>query len=198
MAAPAVGIAAVKYGWEAAGRASGRDSNSVLCSSACWTATFLFSSPERGAVDTTFAAKEETEQSKLAALWIGFSGVLILDSAMLSALSTSGFDHLRPLFLDRAASPLARHLRGWRVWMSFCANVGWCPGSPSLVAGFPGQLSRGCCFGSWLQPKEVCLERALEFELCSIQNFSYRSSRSYLNVLLYLPGGTLGGGSAIG
>ena len=96
-------------------------------------------------MDTTLAAKEEKERSKLAALWIGLAGVLAMDSAMLSALSTSGFDHLRPLFLGRAASTLARHLRGWRVWMSFCAIVGWHPGAPSLeqLLDFLASLAEG-------------------------------------------------------
>ena len=84
----------------------------------------------------TVGAMRIKARAKLASLWLGFANILRHDSDILRACSRTLGDtcdtRLKPLFLDRAASTLAKHLRGWRLWISCCANQGLRPGAPSL------------------------------------------------------------------
>ena len=91
-------------------------------------------------------SKEDLERERVAGLWIGFADDLGDDSQLLDATSGLETQSLEPLFLDRAPSRLKKHLRGWKLWVSFCAPLKWRPGSPSLpeLLDCLYSLSQGC------------------------------------------------------
>ena len=90
-------------------------------------------------------------------------------------------------------------LGGWRVWISFCANVGCRPGSPSLeqLRDFLASLAEGAVLDRGRSRKRSALSvlsgltfAAFKFQLSELEKLPR-------NVLLCLPGGTPGSGSAI-
>ena len=76
--------------------------------------------------------REDAERRRLAQLWVSYATMVAGESDSLSQLTTVSLESVLPLFLDRAASTLKRHLGGWKVWASFCATMGWKAGAPSM------------------------------------------------------------------
>ena len=119
-------------------------------------------------------SKEDLERERVAVLWIGFANAVHEESQLLAATSGWEVQRLKPLFLDRAPSTLKKHLCGWKLWVSLCAPLRWCPGCPSLpqLLDFLDALSEGCFGDRGRQRKRSALSvlsamgvAALKFQL---------------------------------